>query len=316
MKPIATDPAQYASTRLMVARTRLPKGLEVHEELGKGSNNKVFRATMEGKEEEYVLRAPRRRSDTQQRGSAIWEFRHTLKASQLGVGPLVYDAWCARHAHDGWASGLYVLTERFGCDLDAAFCDDAKIRTKAMAHRDAIGVSILACLAKLANELIFVYDLKPSNIMVRLEDDKAVAVRVIDFGRDFCEWAGCEHDPDSRTPIVTMLRKRVRERGDVDVDATVRHVLFAAMLVQLAATTTRRLSDDREDHRMGAAERKHTNLIAPLAAKLLGGMQGRNVALVRHVLRTDEVRGVLRHYLGRRNSGTRRTLRFARGCES
>lgn len=316
MKPITADPAQFAHTRLMVARTRLPKGLDVHEELGKGSNNKVFRATMG--EDEYVLRAPRRRSDTQQRGSAIWEFRHTLKASQLGVGPKVYDAWCARHAHDGWASGLYVLTERFGNDLDAAFCDDPALRAKAMEHREAIGNSIVACLAKLADELIFVYDLKPSNIMVRLEGE--VAVRVIDFGRDFCEWAGCEHDPDSRTPIVTMLRKRVRERegasaSSAEVDAIVKHVLFAAMLVQLAATTTHRLVDERDMHRMGAAERRRTNLIAPLAAKLLESMQGRNLALVRHVLRTDEVRGVLRHYLGRRSSGTRRTLRFARGCE-
>ena len=37
--------------------------------------------------------------------------------------------------------------------------------------------------------------------------------------------------------------------------------------------------------------------------------------IVREVLRTDEVRGVLRHYHGRRDSGTRRTLGWARGVE-
>ncbi|MEC8578871.1 MAG: hypothetical protein VXY41_05640, partial [Pseudomonadota bacterium] len=41
-----------------------------------------------------------------------------------------------------------------------------------------------------------------------------VDVRLIDFGCDFCEWAGCEHDPESRTPIVTMLRKRLAETPD------------------------------------------------------------------------------------------------------
>ena len=308
------SPARYAQSSLMVPRPRIPADMVVRRELGKGSNNKVFAATW--KDEEVILRAPRRRSDTQQRSSAVWEFRHTLKASQLGVGPLVYDAWCAKHAKDEWPSGLYVITERLDCDLHTALCDDPGMRTLARTHVDALGTALVGCLQKLAENLVFVYDLKPSNVMVRLRDDH-VDVRVIDFGRDFCEWAGCEQDPDSRTPLVDMLRKRLVARDGAQYDSKlVPHVLFATMLIVLAATTTHVLYEDRDEHRLPAAERAQLNPVAAHARRFLASMQGRNLALVREVLRTDEVRGVLRHYHGRRNAGTKRTLRYAQGTEA
>lgn len=317
MKPIADDPGRYARERLMVPRTKLPAPLQLHEELGKGANNRVFRATLFG--QDCVLRAPRRGSDTQQRGSAVWEFRHTLKASQLGVGPALYQAWCARHAHEEWPSGLYLVTERMPHDLDAVLCDDAALRPLALARRDDIGAAAVACLRKLADERIFVFDLKPSNVMVRLHEDAGADVRVIDFGRDFCEWAGAEQDPDSRTPVLDKLRKLARAQEPewpmADIDAVARHVLFVAMLVVLSATTTRALRDDRRAHRMGAAERAAIHPFSRFAAEALDAMQGRHVELLREVLRTDEVRGVLQHYHGRRDAGTRRTLRYARGLE-
>ena len=312
MDALTKDPSLDPAARFFVNRTRLPEGLEVHQEIGKGSNNKVFRASFEGRD--CALRVPRRRSDTQQRGSAVWEFRHTLRASQLGVGPEVYSAWCARHATGRWPSGLYVITERLPHDLETVLCDDEILRGRAVEHSKELGEAIVACLKKLADELIFVYDLKPSNVMIRFRDE-GVDVRIIDFGRDFCEWAGCEQDPDSNTPIVTMLRRRLRARGEENVDATVSHVLFAAMLVELAATTTRRLHEERPGHRMNASERAEVNPVSSLAEALLDSMQGRNKALLREVLRTDDVRGVLRHYHGRRDSGTRRTLQLAVGNE-
>ena len=273
LKPLAEDPAAFSRSRLMVARPRLPADLELGRVLGRGSNNKVFRATWKG--EECVLRAPRRRSDTQQRGSAVWEFRHTLKASQLGVGPVVYDAWVARHAAGEWAAGLYVITERLPHDLDAVLGSEA---LRAAVPVAPLGEALVACLAALANAGIFVYDLKPSNVMVRPRPDGGVDARVIDFGRDFCEWSGCEQEPDSKTPVATLVRKLLAARGEPPeaIGPLTRHILFAAMLVQLAATTTRQLSE---------------------------------------VLRTDEVRGVMQHYHGRRCAGTRRTLRYARGGE-
>lgn len=317
MQAIPDDPATYDAARLLVARTQLPANLRVHEELGKGTNNRVYRATLDG--HECVLRAPRRRSDTQQRGSALWEFRHTLKAGQLGVGPAVYQAWCARHATDRWPSGLYVVTERLEHDLETVLCEDAAQRARALERRDALADALVRCVETLAREHIFVYDLKPSNVVVSLDDDGGVAAKLIDFGRDFCEWAGCDDDPDSNTPCVTMLRKRVRAREraatDAEVDALVSHVLFATMMVLLAATTTRNLFEDRADHRMDGAERAAVNPVVERTTALLASMQGRNLALVREVLRMDDVRGVLRHYHGRRDAGTHRTLALALGKE-
>jgi hypothetical protein len=317
LAPMVDDPATYSRSRLMVSRPRVPEDMEVCEELGRGSNNRVLRVRLG--DDSYALRVPRRGSDTQQRASSVWEFRHTLKASQLGVGPRVYDAWHAKHARDArWPSGLYVLSELFEHDLDAVF-HDADRRVIAMDHRAALGDAVVGCLSRLAHELVFVYDLKPSNVMVRFDGHGGVDVRVIDFGRDFCEWAGCETDPESRTPIVTMVRKTIAERELVDDAASeaalVRHILFAAMLVQFAATTTVQLFRDRRSHRVEASGRATLNVIAERARALLDSMRACDVSVLRSVLRSDEVRGVLRHYHGRRNSGTRRTLRYARGVE-
>ena len=66
---------------------------------------------------------------------------------------------------------------------------------------------------------------------------------------------------------------------------------------------------------MGGEQRAGINPLASRAAALLAGMQECNIALVRDVLRADEVKGVLRHYHSRRNAGTKRTLRLARGAE-
>ena len=72
-------------SEITVSRTKIPHDLEVHEELGKGSNNKVFAATYKG--EDVVFRVPRRRSDTQQHGSAHWEYQHMKLASECNVAP-------------------------------------------------------------------------------------------------------------------------------------------------------------------------------------------------------------------------------------
>ena len=47
---------------ICVKRTKLPNGLTVQRELGRGGNNRVYAALVDG--EPCVLRAPRRRSDT------------------------------------------------------------------------------------------------------------------------------------------------------------------------------------------------------------------------------------------------------------
>ena len=329
--------ASVALEAVTIPRTKVPDDFPLGRELGRGANNRVFECEHAGAR--CVLRAPRRRSDTQQRGSAECECRHTLRASELGAAPRVHAIWNARHAGGAmWPSGLYVIAERHARDLDAVFAS-ATLRARAAARRDLLGASVVECLRALAADHLFVFDLKPGNIVVdglegecrdarerdaRERDrdecrDRDVSARIIDFGRDFCEWGkgGAAGDAVA-TPHIDAIRRRLRARTSgapadaAEEDALVAHILFGVMLVVLAATTTHQLRADRRHNRTDARERVALNPFARLAAQFLESARGCDRALIRHVLRMDEVRGVLRHYHGRRDAGTRRTLRFAR----
>tara|TARA_B110001450_G_scaffold226384_1_gene225104 strand:- start:227 stop:1138 length:912 start_codon:yes stop_codon:yes gene_type:complete len=302
---------------MLVPHTTLPKEMELFEELGKGSNNRVVRANLHGRE--CVLRAPRRRADTQQTGNAVWEFAHTMAASRCGAGPKVYKAWRAKHAHGVWPSGLYLVTEWFPYDLETLMMKRST-RDLAKKHKPMLCDQILQCLQSLASHRIFVYDLKPSNLVVRVDERRnEVTVRVIDFGRDFCEMESgeCVEDHDHRAPHIAMLRKLLKEHHpeEAEREVVVTHLLFLAMLVQLSSTTSRHLYSDREEHRMGKEERVEVNPIREATEEALSKLQGRHRAVLRHLLRSDDVRGVLQHYNSRRDAGTRRTFRLARGEE-
>ena len=197
-----------------------------------------------------VLRAPRRKSDTQQRGSAEWELRHTVRAAQLGVAPAIHDLWFAKHARREWTSGLYLVTDRYHCDLDELLTEHPT-ETRGRLHRGHRVADGRPVLQRLAEAGLFVYDLKPSNLMVRLPttEEPDIDVRVIDFGNDFAEW-----DIDGAdTPVSDMLRRHLT--SDAETRERIAHVLFAAMLVQLASTTTQRLREDRRS-RMDLATRR------------------------------------------------------------
>lgn len=292
---------------ISVPRTKLPDDLLLGDELGRGTNNRVYRASWRGTK--CVLRVPRRGSDTQQRGSAIWELRHTLRASELDVGPKVLYAWYARHATEEWPKGLYLVMERFDDDLETVLCEDVDSE-KLTELQPVLQMELLRCVETLAKDRIFVYDLKPNNIVVRRTEEGEVQLRIIDFGRDFCEWPGNGTDPDRNTPHIDLIQRLAS-----DDERTV-HILFATMMVVLSSTTTQCLYDTRETHRMDRETRRRVNPILQKTIELLDGMQGRNVHIVREVLRMDEVRGVLRHYHGRRYSGTHATMQFARGEET
>jgi len=321
------DPHTITLADITVPRTRIPEELHVGRELGKGANNKVCACEWEG--ERCVMRVPRRRSDTQQRGSAVWELRYTLRASQLRVGPTVRRVWYARHASRDWPSGLYMIMDRYDDDLETVLCEDHSAQQGAREHHALLERAICSCLERLAAERMFVFDLKPSNMVLRISDAGEVDVRIIDYGRDFCEWAGCLTDPSRATPHLDFLTRTLDANGDADygVDAgaddgaddmraaVVTHILFATMMMLLASTTTFALYDTRDRHRMDAETRKRINPVCHAAGRLLDSMQGRHVQLVRKLLRMDEVRGVLRHYHGRRNAGTHRTFEYARGHE-
>lgn len=308
MKAILDDPVAYSRDKLVCSRTVLPRGLEIgNVELGKGSNNRVVEATWGGTE--CVIRMPRRRSDTQQKGAAVWEFRHMLTASQMGAAPAVYGAWYARHATRDYPTGLYMVTEKFPDDLEDVLMSNSR-RPHVLDRSDDIAQRVAALLSRVANADMYLYDLKPSNVVIAFPmDGGPIDVRMIDFGREFCEWAGSK-ETDASTPIIDMVDRMVGG------DATLRrHILFATMLIQLAATTTYCLHTDRREHRMDRETRQRVNGLSRVALTLLESMKGCHVAIVRDVLRTDQVRSVLAHYHGRRNSGTRRTLQLARGYE-
>lgn len=285
----------------------LPEDFEVHEELGKGSNNKALRVTWDG--EEVVLRIPRRKSDTQQQGSAKWEYLHTRLASDLGVAPRLRRAWFSRHSEGRWPSGLYMVMDYYPYDLDDLI-SDPKMRQHVVQRRDILGGRVADCLQKLADHDMIAFDLKASNIVVSFDEDDNLDIRVIDYGRDFCELRSgtTSNEIDVCTPVTDMIDKLTE--GDKLLR---RHLAFATMMVQLSSTTAQHVYHDRRNSRMGRDERDLVNPFSPTANQLLDSMQGRNVQLLRMVLRSDPLRSVLKHYHGRRNAGTCRTLRWARG---
>lgn len=286
--------------------------LTVGRVLGKGANNNVMKATWKG--EPCVLRVPRRGCDTQQRGNSKWEYYHTAMAAELHSAPRMLAAWHVRHAKDrNWPSGLYMLQERYDDDLDSVLNDSVKRERYA-----GVGERITECLSSLARAGMFVYDFKPSNVVVRqVDDDGRVEARVIDYGRDFCEWDGRGDEVDHHTPHIVMAdRMLARMHPDPEERRHARAlVLFAVMLIQLSAVTTRQLHSDRYKHRMDASARHDAHPMCAHVTALLGGMQGRHKRVVRVLLRADNVRSVLRHYNGRRRAGTGRTLRLAQGIE-
>ena len=90
------NPSMFLKTKFTAKRAGdgLPRGVVVGEELSKGSNNVVLRATCD--DCPMVVRRPLRRSDTRKLSSAAHEAAMTLRAAMAGVAPSVYDMWyCA-----------------------------------------------------------------------------------------------------------------------------------------------------------------------------------------------------------------------------
>lgn len=280
----------------------LPPDFKILKELGRGSNNRVYKVIW--KKEVRIFRTPRRKSDTQQFHSAKWEYIHTARASDLKVAPKLHDAWYSRHADDKWSSGLFMVMDYYPDDVEDLYLNEKKRATFAARSTD-ISHRLVSHLQTLADNDILVYDLKPANIVLKLDDD--VDVRIIDYGRDFCEYRHRD-EIDVNTPVIDMVDRLCKGDG-----ALRKHLLFATMLVQLSATTTRHIYGDRRNHRMAKEERRNMNPLNAVTNKFLDSMQATNIALLRIILRHNEVKGVLVHYHGRRNAGTGRTLRFAVG---
>ena len=317
LEPLKGDGANYVKTVFTRPRpgNGLPPTITIADEIGRGSNNRVYRGFFKG-EQPVTIRLPRRKSDTERAGYASWEFRHTLLASQLGVAPLLYDSWYVRHAKNEQRSGLHMIQEYFPCDMMNAFDE---FQDEVIEKRESISSMLNAHITKLANAEMLCYDLKPSNIVMRLDDH--LDLKFIDFGREFCEYGTNNGNDESnhRTPVTNVARAMARKYAgkhkfkEVDV---YRQLLFALMTVILSAVTTHTIHEHRAVLKASAHIRSQLNCIKDVANEFLDTTRGDFIRMLKEMLRQDDIKSLLRHYLSRRNAGTRRVLRLARGIET
>lgn len=292
-------PNATALTR-RAAESALPADLKFDPEdrLGKGANNVVYKGSFGGTT--VALRLPVRGSDTQSYDRAAKEAALMLKAATLHAGPKIIDLWYVKHANSEIRSGLGAVMELLDLELHKVLAG----REPGLAAQAAEGC--LRCVNSLASAGVILTDLKPQNVMVRAAmRGGAPSVRIIDFGSEFAEATFPPFKP-YETPLLGFIAELVD-------DARLRqHLMATSMLVQLSATTAREMHLRFQDK-----QRKPTptpvNALAAATATHLASMRLTNVANVRRILRRDQFKSVLRHYSGRENSGTGRTLRFARG---
>lgn len=304
------DPAKYQRSTLIQERsgTGLKFGIKLSKLIGKGGNNAVYMAI--AKDGTYVVvRQPRRNSDTQRIGNASWEFRNTALASALGISPIMYDAWYVRHATRLQKSGLHLVCEYFPRDIHHLICNSPtdvipitkKLRDQTVSH-----------LRTMADNFLFCYDLKPANMVF---SDNPVDVRFIDFGRDFCEWRPYSEKNEflERAPILSYIQTLAMENatGKMTPELLYKDLMFLVMVVILSANIAYTLNQSSSAIRATFAERAILNFMAGAAAELRTTTRGSHVALVKEILRMRDLKDTIRHYMGRRNCGTKRVFCYA-----
>ena len=304
--------ANYQRSTLIAPRrgTGLAPGLRLVRQLGKGSNNTVYLAT-DSSGKQLVVRDPRRNSDTQRIGNATWEFRNTAIASILGVAPALYDAWYVRHATLKQRSGLHLVCDYYEDDLQTLVYStpDELLRTGMRVQEQT-----LQHIRKMADNHMLCYDVKPSNMVLNRDP---LDVRFIDYGRDFCEWRPFDENNThlERAPVASYIQRLVTEAvatdSSVNIERLYCDLMYAVMVIMLSANIAYTIKESRSDLKCSLAQRSQLNFMASAAAELRQMTRGRDVKLIKAILRHTEIRGTMRHYMGRRNSGTKRAFRYA-----
>lgn len=292
----------------------LPSSLTVLKLLGKGSNNRVFLAEWKGTK--VIVRQPRRGSDTQLSDNARSEFTCALLASGKGVAPLIYDSWYTRHATSKQKSGLHMVTERFDDDVHTLLTKEPEV---ASLLAPDMGRLVCEKLLSLAELHIFSFDLKPSNIVYRRVEGKEskIDIRFIDFGKDFCEWR--PYSPSSpyenvqKAPILSFIQTLADSNTDSRLSAERLYVrlIYTTMLIILSANLSFMVDQSRSLERIGTKRKAKLCFLTRSSEEMRREVRGSHINLVRQILRHNEVRSTMRHYMGRRNAGTRRCFRFA-----
>lgn len=313
LNPLTLDDAsKYQRTTLITPRkgTGLPSGhgLRLVKLLGKGSNNAVYLYKTK-KDELVVVRQPRRKSDTQRVGNATWEFRNTAIAVQLGIAPLLYDAWYNRHSTVDQRGGLHIICEYYPKDLHALLMDTPEA-VKPLASK--LRKRVIQHLRTMADNCLFCYDLKPSNMVYR---EEPFDVRFIDFGRDFCEWRPYSSDNEylERAPILSLIQTIADQNQTTRYPAKQLYsdLIYAVMLLILSSNMAYTLDQSRTASRRGFADNQSLNFMAIAAHELRAQTRGRHVQLIKDIIRQRDIRDTLRHYMGRRNCGTKRCFDYA-----
>ncbi len=307
--------AHYQRTNLIAQRkgTGLPNGFGLRQIklIGKGSNNAVYLYKTKN-DQLVVVRQPRRKSDTQRVGNATWEFRNTAIAVQLNAAPALYDAWYNRHSTPDQRGGLHMICEYYPKDVHAVIMDTPD---SVYPIEQALRTLVVKHLRNMANNHLFCYDLKPSNMVFR---DDPFDVRFIDFGRDFCEWRPYSTDNEylERAPVLSFIQTLADQHADDRLPATKLYadLIYAVMLIVLSSNIAFTIDQSRTASRHSFANNRMLNFLGEAARDLRSQTRGSHVKLIKDIIRQRDVRDTLRHYMGRRNCGTKRCFSYAGFC--
>lgn len=305
--------ANYQRTTLIQRRkgTGLPPGfgLKPVRLLGKGGNNAVYLYKTRDCQQ-LVVRQPRRKSDTQQLNNAAWEFRNTAIAVHIGVAPILYDAWYNRHSTREQRAGLHLICEYFPHDLYNLLIETPQ---KVVAVAPALCAIVVTHLRTLAENNLFCYDLKPSNIVYR--EKPTLCVKFIDFGRDFSEWRpfSSQNEFLERAPVLSFMQTLVQENSPTTSAAEKLYgdLMYHVMMIILSSNISSTLDSSRSASRQAFAEGESLNFMTSAVKEMRHEVTGSHVIMLKKVLRQRDIRDTLRHYMGRRNCGTKRTFAYA-----
>ena len=197
--------SQYQRTTLIQPRkgSGLPSGYGLREIklLGKGSNNAVYLyKTKHG--QEVVVRKPRRKSDTQRVGNALGVSKHRDRRRNRRGARHVRRVVHAAH-DDRPKGGLHIICDYYPKDMHTLLMESPEVISE---NTDEIASIVSKALRRMAENGLFCYDLKPSNMVVR--EDPKMDIKFIDFGRDFCEWRpySDQNEHLDRAPILSFVQ--------------------------------------------------------------------------------------------------------------
>ena len=296
----------FLKTRFVQKRsgTGMATALRLGVDKMEGSNNCVCRATASptmssdeiDERGEYAVRTPLADSDTRKLSYAREEARFTLMASNTGIGPNVYDVWYCESSSKQQNKGLHVVMDFLSMDLHEALFHETEW---SMEHRDKLVARIEECVMKLAQMGIFTYDIKSSNIVL---NKSPFDMRFIDFSNTYTELRGGTHE----NTVYGMLASKTRNNSKL-IDATI----ATTTMVILSANLSIEIWERRKRDNTTRDERERLNILRDRMRTLRRSTPAHVVHLVKCVLRNEDVKECIEHYMGRRNAGTKRVFEYA-----